>query len=106
MGSRINIELGDLLHNIKIETRLLTTELADGADNPSGQNTLETTAEVIFHSLSSKQETLTFSFDYTLHEGRVTLSADFNLFRYDDQSPQRKLLRALYENGISFTVHH
>jgi len=106
MGSRINIALVDLLTNPNVDVKLLTTELNDGEDNPGGRNSIDTTAEVTFYRLSSKQEDLVVSFDYTVHQGRIELSADFNWFRYDDSAPHKKLLKMLYEHSVSFTVHH
>lgn len=103
MGSRLNVALQDLLNQPEIQVRLHAHEFNDGEDNPGGHNTVDTCAEVTF-----LPEDLNVSFDYHVHAGVVTLSMDFNWFRYpnDPDHVSRKLLRALYNYSISFTVHH
>ena len=110
MGSRINIALSDLLGNQNIAVVLGTEEINDGEDNPGGHNTVFTVAEVTFvlaHDRSAESE-FRFTFDCSVYEGKVELSADFNWFRYglEEVTPQKKLMRALYEHSVSFTVHH
>lgn len=108
MGSRINIALVELLNTPNIEVKLMTEELNDGEDNPGGHNTRLPTAEVTFRRVSSKQEDLVACFDYTNHQGKVELSADFNWFRYpnDPEHHAHRLLKMLYEYSVSFTIHH
>jgi hypothetical protein len=106
MGSRLNIALQDVLNYPEIQVRLYAHEMNDGEDNPGGHNTVETCAELTFRS--NEQEDFVVVFDYSAHAGAVTLSLDFNWFRYpnDPDHVSRKLLRALYNHSISFTVHH
>jgi hypothetical protein len=106
MGSRLNIALQDVLNYPGIKVRLYARELNDGEDNPGGHNTVETYAELTFRY--NEQEDFMVVFDYTVHQGHIELSTDFNWFRYpnDPDHVSRKLLRALYNHSISFTVHH
>lgn len=109
MGSRINIQLTELLNNPDISVALSTDEINDGEDNPGGRNTRIPIAEVSFGTRwCGVAKNLVYSFDYTAHNGQVELSADFNWFRYgaSEDAPQKRLLRNLYEHGVTFRVTH
>lgn len=107
MGSRITLSLQSLMGTPYIEVRLYDVEMSDGEDNPGGQGTLIPYAEVTFKPLrASNMDALVYNFDYHWHESKLELSADFNWFRYNERSPQREMLRALFEHGVGFKVHH
>jgi hypothetical protein len=108
MGSRINLLLNDLLSNSKIGVNLKCHE----HEKVEGETSacVENTASVTFYSQVKEGVELEVHFDCSTHEGKIELSKDFNFFRYvegtDAHSRAIKLLRVLYENSISFTVHH
>ena len=104
MGSRINIPLTDLLQipEVRVELRRCVQDGGTDADN-----LVENLASVTF---AKSDATFTTMFDYTIHNGKVELSKDFNFFRYTEGSESdiqnKNLMRFLYKNNISFTIHH
>lgn len=104
MGSRLNIELTDLMSRTEISVKLYQVDLGEvEGDEPTGV-LYENLAKVSFFDTDG--EAVEFVLDSDPHEGKVTLSCDFNFFRYAPGDSKLKLLRLLYEHSISFTVHH
>lgn len=109
MGSQIRIDLQSVLNNPTVEVRMFSEDLGDDhnhSDSTSGMNLIVHYAEVTFKQQSRHARPFVFNFSYHVYSGQVELSADFNWFRYDEDTPQRKLMRALYENGVDFKVSH
>lgn len=99
MGSRISFPLSELLYRKDILVNLSCEVFAPDAleDSVAGVEHLNPVAEVDFGRFGS------FSFD--LSSGpRIELSADFNFFR--DPERHSRLMRALFECGVCFTVNH
>lgn len=93
MGSRIQLNLNALLNSPNISVKLGFAEWGS--------------AQVEFRLLSGESSTVTFDY-HTEPDGKIALTADFNLFRYIDDrgSAQMRLLKMLYEHSIPFTVYH
>ena len=93
MGSRITISLSQV-----ISGGASVTILPENEDSGA-------LAEIRF---PRRGEMASFSvfMGYEAYEGRVTLSMDWNWFRYEENHISRRFLRALYEFGIDFKVFH
>lgn len=104
MGSRLNISLQQLLSHPNIEVRLFCDEHRDDESVDLFQY-----AEVKVKSSNGVViKDFKFVFDVHAYEGKITLSCDWNWFRYpnDEDHYSRQLMRMLYEYSVSFTVHH
>ena len=101
MGSRIVINFRSLLNDPSIEVEIRSTIRHAGEGESEDEDWyIEHTAKVYFEAVEEE-----FLFDYSLTPtGGVELSRDFNFFRNEEE--HRNLMRALYEHGVSFTVHH
>lgn len=102
MGSRIVIDLSEIVNNPLLEVTLsrqqvLNIDAVETADQEHPE--YEAVAIVTFPQIR-------YSFDWNMYKGVIQLSADFNFFRYSADSAQLLLLRALYENSVCFTINH
>ena len=94
MGSRININLVDLLLNPSIEVHLTTFEHSD-------EGGTENTARITF--LGIKRQT--YALDYLIEDGgSVALERDFNFFRNAEEHSD--FMRCLFETSVPFQVYH
>ena len=106
MGSRISINLSEFLFNEYAELCLTTHSVVTNPDSfeDEDEESVESYARVTFQVHGPKS--VEYVFDVDSHSGVVTLSRDFNYFRYEEGSDEQLLLRRLYEAGINFTVTH
>lgn len=109
MGSRISFLLSDVISNPKAKVALTTVIVkpsSSSIDNQGDSSYEETNARLRVDVRGL--EDFTFSLDWVSHKGVITLSADFNIFRYsfDSSSTPHNLMRALYELSVPFEVIH
>jgi hypothetical protein len=104
MGSRISINLSEFLFNEYAELRLTNHRVVTDPDSDEDEESVESYARVTFQVHGPKS--VEYVFNVYSHAEIVTLSRDFNYFRYEEGSDEQLLLRHLYEAGINFTVTH
>lgn len=98
MGSRINIRLQELLCNPGITVVFASRRKAEEVSD-----TVEVTFDSPFKDVVSE---FTYTFDFITYEGKVSLSMDYNYFRYSNTDTKHKLMRLLYEYSICFEIIH
>lgn len=104
MGSRLNINLAELINNPRVMVTLFSEQ----------QNWLEEAevgAEVIFDHLAKVEFTvrgkrLEYTYDVSRLKDSALLSCDFNFPRYAVGCIQLDMFRSLYELGICFEITH
>lgn len=103
MGSRISIQLTDLL----LEPKVRVTLFAEDEPVNDGEDTvvLGTVQHALVEFHSSREQV--FVLDAHKHEGRVTLESDFNFFRQvGPGSYCHCLMQELFEFSVPFKVNH
>jgi hypothetical protein len=115
MGSRLNINLVELLNSPFIKVEFETMRQED--PQPDHQTESDENIKPIYDTnncivtFQNQQDQMACHdfvhvFDHHVHEGRIELSCDWNFFRYGVQDQGVKLLKVLFEHSVSFTVHH
>lgn len=98
MGARLNIKLAEFIHHPNVKVEVSTIYHEPEKDFEENEGWLETTARVDFLGIDKQ----VYIFDVDVFDGGISLSRDFNFFRYPEENHQ--LIKVLFENGIAFHV--
>ncbi len=102
MGSRLSIDFTEFTSNQYTEVWVTTKIHAPVA----GEGEVGGAEHIALVTFIGKERSPEYHFELESFQGKVTLTRDFDYFRYEDDSEAKALLRWLYHAGVCFSVTH